>query len=420
MCPSRFLTVTSFVLLAPTTALAGPWPAWRGPTGQGVSAEANLPTKWSPADNVKWKVPLPDAGNSTPAVWGDRVFVTQATEKGTKRSLICFARKDGAKLWERTVEYARPEPTHETNPYCSASPATDGARVAVSHGSAGVFCYDLSGKELWRRDLGPMTHIWGNASSPVIHKNLAILPVGPGVEQYLLAVSLADGSDVWRADEPGGNAGKDNSNWVGSWSTPVVADVKGRTELVMTWPGVVKSYNPDTGSLLWSCGGLERADGKDHKLVYTSPLVTPEVVVAMAGFGGPAVAVKTGGTGDVTATHRLWRHPTNPQRIGTGVVIGDHLYALDAPGTLRCVELTTGKVRWTERVGGETWSSITHADGKLYVPSMSGETVVLAAKPEFEVLSRNHLRERTLASLAVSDGELFVRTYKHLWCIAGK
>ena len=419
MCPSRLVPVTSFVLLAAATAAADNWPAWRGPTGQGMSAEMNLPTKWSKTENVKWKVPLPAEGNSTPAVWGDKVFVTQATEKGKKRSLICFARKDGSKLWEQTVEYTKPEPTHNTNPYCSASPATDGERVVVSHGSAGVFCYDLAGKELWRRDLGPQVHIWGNASSPVLHKNLAILTVGPGKEQYLLAVNKADGMDVWKAEEPGGNAGEDNKNWVGSWSTPVVADVKGRTELVMSWPGVVKAYNPDTGSLLWSSGGLERDGGRGSKLVYTSPIVTPEAVVAMAGYGGPSIAVKTGGTGDVTATHRLWRHPSAPQRIGTGVVVGNHLYVVDEPGTMRCVELTSGKLLWTERVG-QTWSSITHAGGKLYVPTMAGATVVVAAKPTFEELARNPLGERMLASLAVSDGELFVRTYKHLWCIAAK
>lgn len=416
---AHVVPTVSFVVLAATTAAADNWPAWRGPTGLGVSAETNLPTKWSPTENVKWKVPLPDAGNSTPAVWGDKVFITQATEKGQQRSLICFARKDGTRLWEKTVGYAEREPTHATNPYCSASPATDGERVVVSHGSAGVFCYDLGGKELWRRELGPQTHIWGNASSPVLYKNIVIVPIGPGVPQYLLAMNAADGKDVWKVEEPGGNAGEDGKNWVGSWSTPVVAEAKGRTELVMSWPGVVKAYNPDSGSLLWSCTGLERDGGKGSKLVYTSPVVTPDTVVAMAGYGGPAIAVRTGGTGDVTATHRLWRHPSAPQRIGTGVVVGPHLYMVDEPGTMRCIELTTGKVLWTERVG-QTWSNVTLADGKLYIPTMQGQTVVVAAKPTFEVLARNPLSERMLASLAVSDGDIFVRTYKHLWCIGSK
>jgi outer membrane protein assembly factor BamB len=400
------------LLVLGTAARADNWPAWRGPTGQGTSAETNLPVKWSATENVKWKVPLPDAGNSTPVVWGDKVFLTQATHKGKKRSLICFARKDGSKLWERMVEYAGQESTHQTNPYCSASPATDGKVVVVSHGSAGVFCYDLDGKELWKRDLGKCDHIWGNAASPVLFQDLVILNFGPGPRTFLAALKKSDGKDAWRVEEKGSKP----EEYIGSWSTPVVARVGGRTELVMSWPGTVKSYDPATGKLLWSCRGLEKDAAKD-KLTYTSPLVTPEVVVALAGFGGSAIGIRTGGTGDVTDTHRLWRVTKNPQRIGSGVVVGDHVYATDEPG-LRCIELKTGKTVWQERVAGGVWSSVVHADGRLYVVGQSGETVVFAPKPEFELIARNPLKEMTRASLAVSDGELFIRTYKHLWCVA--
>lgn len=409
-----------FAFLTAAVAHAENWPAWRGPTGQGVCTETTLPTKWSATENVKWKVALPDQGNSTPAVWGDKVFVTQATEKGKKRSLICFARTDGTKLWEKTVEHATAEATHATNPYCSASPATDGERVVVSHGSAGVFCYDLAGKELWHRDLGACDHIWGNAASPVLYKNLVILNFGPGERTFLLAMSNVDGADVWKVEVTGGKRGDNGGDdWLGSWSTPVVADVKGRTELVMTWPGAAKAYNPDSGSLLWECHGLERDGNKGSKLVYASPLVSADVVVAMAGFGGPSMALKTGGSGDVTATHRLWRTPGNPQRIGSGVIAGDHVYVVNEPG-LACLELKTGKQVWSEKVALGIWSSLVLADGKLYVTDQGGETWVVAAKPTFELISRNPLKEPTRASIAASDGELFVRTYKHLWCIAAK
>jgi outer membrane protein assembly factor BamB len=396
-------------------ARADNWPGWRGPTGQGTSAEKNLPTKWSATENVKWKVPLPDAGNSSPVVWGDKVFVTQATDKGKKRSLLCFARKDGNKLWEQTVEYDGDEPKHETNTYCAATPATDGERVVVSHGSAGVYCYDLAGKELWHRDLGPCLHIWGNASSPVLYKNLVILNFGPNEKTFLVALNKANGQDVWRVDEPG----KPAKEYYGSWSTPVIADTGGRTELVMSWAGAIKSYNPDSGELLWSCRGLEK-DKANDRLTYTSPLVGNGVVVGMAGFGGAAIGVRTGGTGDVTETHRLWRTPSNPQRIGSGVIIGDHVFVVNEPG-VACLELKTGKQVWKEDVQGGVWSSIVHADGKLYVVSQQGETLVFAPNPkEFEQIARNKLSETTRASIAVSDGELYVRTYKHLWCIAEK
>jgi outer membrane protein assembly factor BamB len=184
----------------------------------------------------------------------------------------------------------------------------------------------------------------------------------------------------------------------------------------MSWSGAVKSYDPTSGALLWTCRGLEKDSAKD-KLTYASPLVTPEVVVAMAGYGGSAIGVKTGGIGDVTDTHRLWRVTKNPQRVGTGVVVGEHVYAVDEPG-LRCIELKTGKTVWEKGVSGGIWSSIVHADGRLYVVSQTGETVVFAPKPEFEEIARNRLKETTRASIAVSGGELFVRTYEHLWCIA--
>src|SRR5262245_14992876 len=163
-------------------AAAADWPGWRGPTGQGLCRELDLPLKWGPKENVRWKVPLPDAGTSTPVVWGDRVFVTQAADKtlwppqggngglavARKRGLLCFARADGKLLWRKDVVYEEKEATHPTNPFCSASPATDGERVVVSYGSAGLYCYDFSGKELWKKDAGKMEHVWGNASSPVL------------------------------------------------------------------------------------------------------------------------------------------------------------------------------------------------------------------------------------------------------------
>jgi len=415
--PRAAVVCPLFAAIALTAvARADNWPAWRGPTGQGRSAEKNLPLKWSAKENVKWKIELPDAGNSTPVVWGDKIFLTQATEKGKRRSLWCLSRKDGSKLWEKTVEYDEAEPKHETNTYCAASPVTDGERVVVSHGSAGLYCYDFSGKELWRRDFGPCHHIWGNAASPVIYKNLVILNFGPNEKTFLVAVNKADGKDVWKNDE----VGKKPGDYFGSWSTPVVAEVKGRTELVMSWPSVVKSYEPADGKLLWECRGLEKEGGAD-RLTYASPLVSDDGIVAMAGYGGAAIGVKPGGSGDVTDTHRLWRVAKgNPQRIGSGVIVGEYAYVVNEP-SVACIELKTGKEVWTQSVAGNSWSSIVHADGKLYLVSQRGETYVLAAKPELDLIARNSLDGATTrASLVASDGELFIRTYKHLWCIAEK
>lgn len=404
------------LLAAGAVVSAGDWPAWRGPDGQGRSSETSLPIKWSATENVRWKTPLPDEGNSTPIVHGQRVFLTQATKKGTRRALWCLDRGNGKVLWTKEIAYDEKEPTHATNPYCSASPVTDGERVVVSHGSAGMFCYDVAGKELWRKETGKQHHIWGNAASPILYRDLAILWVGPGDQQYLLAVDKKTGKDVWRHNEPGGKGGNARP-WIGSWSTPLVVHTGDRDELLLGVPGKFKAFDPATGKELWSCAGLVN-QSKDE-LVYTSPVFADGVAVAMGGFSGGAVAVRAGGKGDVTATHRLWQQPApNPQRIGSPVVVGEYLYILNDTGQAQCFELKTGKEVWRkDRVLGSTWASLVAADGKLYVTDRKGDTVVLKAGPKFEQLAKNAIGEPVYASIAVSEGELFLRSYRHLWCI---
>jgi outer membrane protein assembly factor BamB len=387
--------------------------------------EKKLPVEWDREKNVRWRVPLPDRGNSTPIIFGDRVFITQAIEKEGWRGLMCFNREDGKLIWKTGVTYTEKEPTHGTNPYCSASPATDGERVIASYGSAGLSCYDLEGKELWHRDLGPQLHIWGNAASPVIYGDLCILNVGPGERTFLIAMNKKTGETVWQHDEPGGKSGEaGNTEWIGSWTTPIVVRAGGRDELVMSFPKRVVAFDPKTGKELWTCSGL-------GALVYTSPLWSDPgddgtgVIVAMSGFNGPALAVKHGGSGDVTATHRLWHTTRVKQRIGSGVIVGKHIYIHNDPGVAQCIELETGKIVWEERLKGEgkevtSWSSMVLSENKLYSVNHAGDTFVLRAEPEFKLLSTNPLGERTLASHAVSNGDIFVRTYQALWCIGQK
>lgn len=425
---SRFLTAAFAGLAMSATVLAGNWPNWRGPDNQGHSPEANLPLTWSDKDNVKWKVPLPDQGNSTPVIWGDRIFLTQASEKkdwppkpgnggvasAHKRSLWCLSRADGKVLWKKDVIYPELESTHPTNPFCSASPVTDGARVVVSHGSAGLFCYDFNGKELWKRDLGKFEHIWGNASSPILYGDLCILWCGPGERQFLLAVHKQSGKPVWETPIPGGKYGQKGEGWLGSWCTPIIITVDDHDEMIVGVPEKLKGFDPKTGKELWSCDGL-------GKLVYTSPVAGNGVIVMMSGFHGPALAVRTGGKGDITNTHRLWLHKTrNPQRIGSPVVVGDHVYILNDSGEPTCYELKTGKEVWQvkERPAGGAWGSMVHAAGRLYVTTSNGDTLVFAASPQYQLLARNRLGgEMVRASLVPSNGEVFLRTYKHLWCI---
>jgi outer membrane protein assembly factor BamB len=412
---ARALFALAAFICLPLTALAEDWPAWRGPEGDGRSTARDLLAKWDRTTNVRWKVPLPEEGNSSPIVWNNRVFLTQAINHGRRRAVLCFDRADGKLLWQKETPYEDKEETHATNPYCSASPVTDGERVIASLGSAGLVCYDFLGKQLWHKDVGALDHIWGNASSPILYEDLAILWCGPGRRQFLLAVDKSSGRTVWEHDEPGGNRGDDPSKWRGSWSTPIVIKVVDHDELILGVPDKLKAFDPRTGKELWSCAGL-------GPLVYTSPVQADGIVVAMSGYHGPAMAVRAGGRGDVTATHRLWRQTDGiPQRIGSPVIVGEHVYMVNEPGTAQCFELKTGKELWgKERVGDNPWGSLVAADGKLYVTDHSGTTIVLAADPKFKVIAKNPLNEPVRASAAVSNGEIFIRTYKHLWCIGSK
>jgi outer membrane protein assembly factor BamB len=414
------ITVCCLAALTP----AADWPSFRGPTGQGTTAETGLPVTWSPKDNVKWKVALPDSGTSTPIVWGEKIFLTQSSDKdwppgqgalaaARRRSLLCLNRADGKLLWQQDVAYAEKEATHIDNPFCSASPATDGERVVVSHGSAGMYCYDFNGKELWKYDVGKLRHQWGNASSPILHDNLAILWCGPGLRRFLVAVDKKTGQEVWKVEEAKGKGG---DGFYGMWSTPLLARVNGQDQLLVSFPHQFKGLDPKTGKELWSCDGLTA-------LVYTSPLYHDGVAVAMSGYGGAALAVQLGGQGDITKD-RLWHHPRNTQRIGSGVILGDHIYMVEHSGQPHCYELKTGQEIWGKQVDkrpvGGTYSSMVAGDGKLYVSDRTGNTVVLAASPKYQLLAVNRLGENTDASIAIANGELLIRTWKHLWCISEK
>lgn len=406
---------------------AADWPAWRGPTGDGVCTETNLPTKWSATEHVKWRVALPERGNSTPVVSGGRVFLTQAV--GDRRTLMCFDRKDGKLLWQQGVTAGEKDPTHPTNPYCSASPVTDGERVIVSFASEGMVCYDFSGKELWKRtDLGKQIHIWGNAASPVIHGDLCFLNFGPGETTYLLAVDKKTGKTIWKHDEEtgygkpptedvrtakGGAGG--NATFIGSWTTPTIMKVEGKDQVLMSWPRRLAAYDPQTGKELWTCAGL-------NPLIYTSPIYSGENVVAMGGFGGMAIGVRAGGSGDITESRRLWHHPRSPQRIGSGAILDGRIYIHNDPGTAMCLDLKTGDLLWTERLigqgkSGTNWSSVMLADGLCYTITQGGDCFVFKASPKFELVSMNPLGEPSNSSIVPSDGELFIRTHAALWCI---
>jgi outer membrane protein assembly factor BamB len=411
------LWTVTVVLSTAAGVRAGDWPAFRGPNGDGKSSEKNVPLHWGPDQNIRWKSPLPDKGNSSPIVSRGKAFLTCATEGGQQRGLYCFDRGNGKQLWSKIVPYSKSDPTHGTNPYCGSSPAADGKRVVVWHGSAGLYCYDYEGKELWSRDLGVFKHIWGYGSSPLFLGERIFLNCGPGERTFVTAIDAANGKTIWREDEPGGASGeKGPDEWLGSWSTPLVTKVNGHDEIVVSLPYRVNAYDPADGKILWTCDGL-------GKLVYTSPVVSDGVLVTMGGYHGPALGLKLGGSGDITDTSRLWlTTKPNPQRIGTGVVVGKHIYMANEQQLAQCIEIDTGKELWQTRMPeGAIWASPVLVGDRLYVTNQKGSTIVFRPNPEkFELLAENALNEYSNSTLAVSDGQIFLRTNEHLFCIAEK
>lgn len=419
---SRIVIAAALVLLTASELVAGDWPAFRGPHGDGHARdESGLAVEWGPDSNVKWKTPLPDAGNSSPIVVDGRVFVTCAENEGRQRHLYCLDRGTGEQLWRKTVTYDEVETTHQTNPHCASTPVSDGRYVVVWESSAGMHCYDLEGNHVWSRDLGRFEHIWGYASSPIIHDGKVIQLCGPGERTFLTALNLENGETLWETPEPGGSNAADY--YVGTWCTPVIADVDGNPEIVCAMPTRVAAYGPNSGLLLWTIGGVSSDRGD---LAYASPVLGDGVAVQTGGFGGPALGFKLGGRGDMTAPNRLWYSGWghgSPQRIGSGVIVDGHIYLANADdrGSLECLNVETGERTWHERQtsGGPHWGSIIHADGRLYVSGQSGVTRVFAPNPrEHEVLAENNLGEQTNSTPAISDGEIFLRTFGHVYCIA--
>ncbi|GAA5507826.1 PQQ-binding-like beta-propeller repeat protein [Novipirellula caenicola] len=409
------------------------WPQWRGPTGSGVTSADGVVTEWGPDQNVKWRIELPEAGNSTPVVWNDRVFFTQPISESNQRSLFCVDRETGRELWRRSVTYDRQETSHKTNPYCSASPVTDGKHVIAWFGSAGLVCWDVDGNEMWRRDLGKQEHMWGYGTSPILHKDMCILLFGPGNNEFLIAVDKSTGETQWQVDalddqaeralsgpENDGNANDFSSNKPrserlrGAWNTPIVIEVDGHFELVAALSRRVSAFDPASGERLWTCGGT-------GPLAYASPMESNGVVVALGGYGGASLAVRAGGRGDVTETHRIWHKPKDQGWLGTGVVDNGSIYICNMNGVLSCIDVQTSDQLWKARTeGGGTWSSITQTgDGRMFLLTKSGTTTVF--KPhttKLNKLAENELNENTNASIVAAGTDILIRTDQALWCIA--
>jgi outer membrane protein assembly factor BamB len=392
------------------------WPGFRGPTGQGV-ASAKLPVTWSMEENVAWKTPLPGPGASSPVVFGDRIYLTCYTGyfvadqpggslEDLKRHLIALKRADGKVVWDKALAAKLPEEKQiRDHGFAASTPAVDNERAYVFFGKSGVVAFDHAGEQLWHADVGSKTHGWGSASSPVLYKDLVFINASVESES-LVALDLKTGEEKWRAK--GINE---------SWNTPVlVAGSAGRQELVLASQGKVRSFDPDTGKPIWTC------DTDIGWYMVPSVVTEKGVVYCLGGRSGvAALAIKLGGTGDVTESHRLWTS-VKGSNVTSPVVHNGYLYwAHEQRGVAYCAKADTGDVVYEQRLerAGQVYASSLLADGKVYHLTRDGKTFVLAAKPAFEELAANSLNDGSLfnASPAVDGNRLLIRSDKFLYCV---
>ena len=438
MVRSRILCVLALIIGLNSLVSASDWSRFRGPNGSGISSDtASTPVEWSPDRNVLWKTPLPGAGVSSPIVVGDRLFVTCYSGYGAnfgkiedlKRHLVCVDRSSGKILWDKSVDAVLPEDSYSgmgipSHGYASHTPVSDGKHIYVFFGKSGVLAYDLEGKQRWHQSVGTESdrRRWGSASSPILHEDNVIV-VASAESEAIIALNAETGDEVWRQEAAG---------LANVWGTPLIVKIDDeRTDLVLGVPYEIWGFNPDSGKLRW----YSEISAGDQ---YSSSLVAvQDVVYSIEGRGGGSAAVRAGGKGDVTKSHTVWSG-SDSSRFGTPVVYQGRLYFF-ASGVATCNDAKTGKKVFQGRLeggsssggggrsrfgrggGGSDYSSPVVADGKIYYVQSSGSCFVLKAGDKFEQLAVNSVttdRESFGATPALSNGEIFLRSDKHLYCVS--
>ena len=440
----RSLASTLAVSALAISGAAADWPQWRGPLGIGVSTEAGLPTEWTPAQ-ADWRTPLGGLGVSSPIVWGDRIFVTGQLGRGRLRTgrehrtlgegpgapeekslgattaavpegssdaqfvVEALHRDDGRRLWEYRFDTEGELPgVHRKINLASPSPTTDGERVYALFGNGQLVALDVAGRPVWQRHLGqeiaPFDISWGHAGSPTVFEDLLILLCDHRTDAYLLALDKTTGKQRWRVPRTPGEK---------SYATPIVIAGPRGHELIVNSTPRVESYDPRTGELLWWAGGRARS-------AVGAPAFHDGVLFMSRGHrSGPYMAVRMGGRGDVNETHVEWLVETGAPYISSLLYYEGLVYMANGRGIVTCIDPATGEKVWQERVGGVFAASPVGADGKVYLVIETGEVVVLAAGKEPRVLARNRLEGRSLATPAISGGQIFIRTDGHVVSLGG-
>ncbi len=395
-------------------ASAEEWGHWRGPTGNGTT-EGKPPIQWSESKNIKWQIAIPGAGSGSPVVWGDQVFVVTSvpSEKNAKElqfQLHSFDRKTGKTLWSRTATQAVPhQETHNTNTHASASPCTDGQHVYAHFGSRGLFCYTMKGDLKWKREFGKMEtrNGFGEGSSPVLEGNMVLVPWDHEGPSSLFALNKLTGETIWEAkrDEPT------------CWATPLVVTHSGKKQVVMNGQKFARSYDLETGKELWRCGGQTERP-------CATPVALGDLVIIGSGHRGSFLgAFKLDGMGDIAGTKSVaWTINRDTPDVASPILSGGRLYYYKGKsGQLSCVDALTGKPYYEAvRIQGmnTTYASPVAAGGRVYLTDRSGTIVVIEDSDQFKVLATNSLGEGVDATPAIVGNEMFIRSAKHLFCIA--
>jgi outer membrane protein assembly factor BamB len=394
-------------------ASAENWTRFRGPNGQGISNEVDLPVRWSAKDNVAWKTSIPGNAWSSPIVYDDHVFLTTATEEGTSCRVICVNRDDGSIAWNTEVHRQVTGPKRRKNSYATPTPVTDGERVYAVFYDGTVVAVDFSGNRVWMNSEVKFFSLHGLGASPLLAHGQLVMPfdgssrdddrVGwkvPWENAVVLSLDAATGTVRWK-----GKRGKSRVGHV----TPILVDDE--TQIVSAGGDRVQGFDARTGKRIWSI--YSQGEG-----VTPSPVVGDGLIFTSSGFEEPTIrAIRLGGEGDITNTHIAWEQKKGVPVLPSPLYVHPHLYTISRDNILHCMEASTGKMVWLRRLTGAHSASPVFADGRIYVLSEEGVTFVLRPGPRYDEIARNSIGETCLASMAVSQGHFYIRSSEHLYSI---
>lgn len=401
-------------------AFAENWPLWRGPRGDGSSIEKNVPTKWSGSsgENISWKTELPGWGHSSPIVWEDRLFAVACVEETQERLLMCLHAESGKVLWKKNVLKSPLEKKHKLNSFASGTPATDGELVYVSFleadfgdtrkrtpGDMIVAAYDFEGNQKWLVRPGRFASVHGFCSSPILFEDSVIVNGDHDGDSYIVALNKSTGETKWKIKRD-----FDTRSYV----TPIIREIDGRTQMILSGSRHVASYDPRSGKEYW------RIDGPTEQFV-ASLVYDGDLLYLTAGFPEHHIlAIRPDGSGNVTETHIEWRTTKGASYVPSPIVLGEYFLVVADNGVASCFVGKTGERKWMERLGRHYSGSLVSANGLVYFTDDDGLTKLVKPGPVLEVVAENDLGEECYSSPAISNGRIFTRGEKHLFCIGEK